>query len=142
MIRMSETFAWTFPGGRLKREIQSVTVADNTTKTITVTVPAGKLWRLLGVRMINPDNVSRTLKIYVYDENDNLLCILLERSGIGANSYIQWPCTLESSSIKANPAIQLLKGGDYLKCIWAAGGASSGGTASAGLIIEYLELEQ
>jgi len=138
---MSETFAWVFPGGRLQREIQDVTVTNNTTKTIYVTVPAGKLWLLLGVRMVNPDDVARALSLQVRDSDDNLICVLATKN-TSSNQALQWPNTASSDNEKRNPTFQLLKGGDKLRCNWPAGGASSGGTASPGLIVEYLELEQ
>lgn len=133
-----------FPGGRHLQAVTSVTLVNNTAKTIDTTVPDGKRWLLLNVRMNNPDDVARTERIWIYKEaaKTNFLRELLD-SSINASAGGSFPSNEMSDVVdmqaRGLPPI-ILSAGNTIQAYWGAGGASSGGTDADGLVVEYLEL--
>lgn len=144
---MKPVLAWTFPGGKLKQEVTSVVLVNNTLKVIDTTVPAGKQWKLIGVKALNIDDVDRTVTINVYKEagKTNLLREL-NKGALGANAgeHLHWPSegvsTGEADHTSQWADIPLVPG-NTINVQWAAGGASTGATDADGLVIEYLEID-
>lgn len=130
-------------GGEKKESITSLTLVNNVAKTIDITVPTNKKWLLLGIKAANPDNVDRAINTQVFKEaaKTNLLSRLLSNS-TATLVVIYWPSavSVQTSARAWHPRI--LEAGNVISTIWAAGGASAGGTDADGLIIEYLELAE
>lgn len=139
-------FTWTFPGGKLKQEVTEVILVNNVTKTIDVLVPAGKIWILLGVKLLNPDDVDRTVNIYKYKEaaKTNLIATLFTAAITAVTELGHWPFVGAAGntmrSFPTNPA-EMLASGNVLSIVWTTGGASAGGTDADGLVVEYLEID-
>lgn len=130
------------PGGEPFQDPTSVALVNNTAKTIDVTVPAGKKWVLLAIKMMNPDDVARVLDINKWKEAAKTTEIArLENISLGAGGIIHWPNTDATSVIRttaSNPA-EIMSAGNTLEFQWASGGASTGATDADGIVIEYLE---
>lgn len=135
-------FAWAMLGGELKIEPTSITLANNTAKTEDITVPSRKRWLVLNIKVKNPDDVTRTTSIKIYKESSktNLVCIL-ESIDLGAGTILNWPNARAGSKDLVTRWFPLiLEEGNTISVNWAAGGTSTGGTASDGLVITYLEV--
>jgi len=114
---------------KLYQERNSVTLANNTAKNLDLTVPEGKIWKLLGVRLHNGDDVQRVLRCYILDGSGNVLHSLGSATAAAGAQYefLGYHPTGVSSSA---PLMEnLVKGGNKLRLVWESGGASSGGTA-------------
>lgn len=133
-----------FPAGKLQQSVTSVTVANNTAKTIDTTVPSGKRWILLSIRVTNPDDVQRTINIYKFKEaaKTNEIARFISNA-TNAGGRVHWPYNaspISSRVIPSSPA-EIFDAGNTLSVVWAAGGVSGGGTDADGLVIEYLEVD-
>jgi len=108
----------------------SVTLSDNTTKEVYLTVPKGKIWKIYAIMMHNGDDVDRGAEVKIMDSNNNVLHGLSSTTiTAGARrEMISHEPTAPASSIPFKFPV-LIKGGNKLYLKWAAGGASSGGTA-------------
>lgn len=139
---MSERLAWTFPGGAHEQKVTSVTLVNNTEKTVDTVVPAGKRWILLAVRAVNGDDVQRTVNIYIYKEaaKTNLLRQIFN-GAVGAGAAGQWPGMLDSVQYQYIWSLVVLEAANAISVVWAAGGASTGAVDADGLIIDYLEVD-
>lgn len=139
---MKPTLAFTRPAGEHKQEVTSITLVNNTAKTELVTVPAGKQWILLAVKMSNIDDVNRVLSLNVWKESAKTNFLrTLQKASVAQNASMLWP-TGESTTDETNIfCLVLLAAGNTLECVYAAGGASAGGVDADGLVVEYLELE-
>jgi len=138
---------WTFPGGKLKQEVTSVVLVNNTAKTIDTVVPTGKRWLLLGVKLTNIDDVTRDVSVTLYKEagKTNVLATLMFVSALAANgaAILMWPNNYVSTTSKIEKSSDpiLLVAGNTINVYWATGGASTGATDADGLVIEYLEVD-
>ena len=132
---------WIFPGGKLKREIKSITLSSDTAKTETLTVPSAKRWLILSIKVENPDDVARTISIHVKDSSGNILESLATGVSLNAGGRYQWPHTGSASAYSAPFHLVILEEGEKLEINWASGGASSGGTDSDALVVNYLEVD-
>jgi len=109
----------------------SVTLQNDTTKTLYVTVPQGKKWFVYGVMMYNGDNIARDMKVWIADGSNNILHRLGNASSVDAGGsremlgYVSTGVSWYGINVTPIP----IKGGNKLVLIWSAGGASSGGTA-------------
>lgn len=141
---MSE-LVWTFPGGKPKQEVTEIVLVNNVEKVVDITVPTGKLWLLLSIKMVNDDDVNRTSTINKYKEaaKTNLITTLVAGLVILANGgLMHWPNNYVDAMDAKSPFYpELLVAGNLLSIIWAAGGASAGATDVDGLVIEYLEID-
>ena len=144
MVALSQ-FAWTFPGGKHKQEVTSLTLANNTAKTNDIVVPTGKIWILLGIKITNPDDVGRNIVIRLYKEaaKTNLLRTFQTATAMSASGEYQWPSGTISviSHCRPNIPCELLSAGNTLSIIWDTGGASAGGTDADGQVLDYLEID-
>lgn len=135
----------TFPGGKPEQSVTSITLVNNTQKIQLVTVPTGKIWILLGIKVRNPDDVDRAVTIRKYKEaaKTNEIAVLFSVS-LATGVAGHWP-TEGLSSTASRPSstkpAEIMIAGNSLEITWAAGGASAGGTDADGLVIEYLELD-
>lgn len=108
----------------------SVSLSNNTTKSLILTVPKGKIWRVYAIYMHNGDDVSRNLSVFILNGNNNIVHKLAYASGVGAGVTREMLGYIPSSVSEYGcvPPV-IIKGGNKLKLNWAAGGTSSGGTA-------------
>lgn len=137
-------FAWNFQGGKLNQSVISVTLVNNTAKTIDITVPAGKRWMFLGLKITNPDNVARNINVHLYKEagKTNLIKRILVQTGVAASGERYYPNSVTATlTVMSFYVPTFLEGGNTIESVWAAGGASAGGTDADGLVIEYLEID-
>ena len=133
------------PMERLKQDVTSITLVNNTAKTEDVTVPQGERWSLLSVKMANADDVDRVVQCDVYKEvaKTNLIKRLLYETCTANDKHRQWPChtTATSGNTMGDYAPVILDAGNTLEFTWAAGGASAGAVDADGLVVEYLKVE-
>lgn len=140
-------FVWTFPGGKLHQEVTSITLVNATTLTEDVVVPAGKMWILLNIKMVNCDDVNRALYVEKYLEAaaTNLIKRLISKAS-AAGDRVNWPSVISATEYSmptqgGNPW-ELCAAGNLLRCVYETGGASTGATDADGLVIEYLEIDE
>jgi len=139
--------AWTRHAGQKKNNITSVTLVNNTLKTIDVTVPSGKQWLLLSIRVVNSDDVTRAISVLRYQEagKTNLLDSIVVED-VGAGGFQQMPNRVTGNAATIGRYSRgahmptVMDGGETISVIWAAGGASTGATDADGLVIEILEV--
>lgn len=136
--------AMMFLGGDHQQSVTSVTLANNTAKTIDTIVPTGERWFLINVKVTNPDDVNRVFTCHIYKEaaktNDvkNLLYVAALTASGGTSN---WPNTNGNFGGTVEMwAPVVLSAGNTLSATWAAGGASAGGTDADGLVVEYLRI--
>lgn len=129
------------PRARLVQAVTSVTLVNNTVKTNDVTVPANRRWKLLHIRMVNCDDVARTMTIKIWKEaaKTNLLRTIINLSANAgvAHEYPSSKTGISSSTPLYAPII--LDEGNTIELKWAAGGASTGATDADAQVVEYLE---
>lgn len=125
-----------------KQEVVEVVLVNNTAKAIDVEVPDGKIWLLLSIKMVNPDNVTRVIYVSWYKESakTNLIGTLCYASTTTGGS-LTWPNTQEDALHIQCWFPCILKNGNVLSFNWAAGGVSAGGTDADGLVYTYLEID-
>jgi len=132
------------PLARLVQAVTSITLVNNTSKTEDVTVPAGKRWRLLGIKITNPDDVQRAISITKYKEaaKTNIIRTLVSYATLGAGGEANWPNS-RTALINTNELFheEILDAGNIISVTWVTGGASTGGTDADGLVVEYLEVD-
>lgn len=139
---MSESFAFIFLGGKKKIDVTSLTLVNNTDKNVKVTVPAGKRWLLINIKITNPDNVIRIGQIAHYKETalTNAVKSLLYKS-MAANEVLNFPSYSTDTGVTTQNQLLILDEGETLSFNWYAGGASAGGTDADGIVVEYLEID-
>lgn len=138
-------FRWVFHGGELVQDVTSVTLANNTAKTVDTVVPSGKRWLLLSIKVTNPDNVDRVVVINKWKEAaaTNKIKTYLSTT-VTAGGAVERHTGFTPSSTSNQVGIQypeILDEGNLIRASWAAGGASAGATDADGLVIEYLEID-
>jgi len=134
--------AWTFPAGQIHKEVTSITLVNNTAKTVDHTVPAGKVWKLHGIKATNPDDVNRGIDFVVYKEAAKTNEIeLLTSQTVLTVTRLQWPNHDDQAQLKSNvPHEVIMEAGNTLSIVWATGGVSTGATDADGLVVQYQEV--
>lgn len=148
--------------GKLKQEVTSITLANNTEKKQKHTCPTGKRQLILNVKMTNPDNVTREFAVekWVEAAETSLIKYMVVRDILagevlnwpgypfwdlaGTDTTAAWTATMEhgDNQAQALPVFpEILEEGNTLSCRYKAGGASAGGTDADGLVIELLEVD-
>lgn len=138
---MREVFAQTFPGGSVEDSVTSITLANNTAKTQDKSVETDTLWVVENIKITNPDDVQRNVRIEVYKEaaKTNLICYLKGTTTLAAGATLNIP-TKATASTEEGVLPMTLGPGNTISVYWAAGGASTGGTDADGLVIHYRKL--
>lgn len=135
---------FTFPGGKHEQSITSLTLGNNTQKTVDTTVPAGERWLVLSIKVTNPDNVNRAVSIDIYKEAalTNFMRNLAYQADVAPNQRLQWPnfATEPWHNIQSVWSLVILETGNTISMKWMAGGASAGGTDADGIVIDYLKM--
>jgi len=95
--------AWTFPAGNFADGYGTVTETIGNPLSDTafqnLTCPTGKTWLVFGGSLKHDDSVGHNMTIELYDENDKLLCNLMQLDdGGGANGILNFPCGGVASS--------------------------------------------
>jgi len=117
----------------------STTLSSDTTKNLDLTVPSGKIWRVHRVNMLNGDDVSRDVRVQIRDSSGNLIHKVGGPLTLAAGASGDIIPYLKTAPDAEPGAITILvKGGYNLRLIWAAGGASSGGTAYYSITYEEI----
>jgi len=134
--------AWTFPAGQIHKEVTSVTLVNGTAKTLDTVVPAGKVWKLDGIKAINCDDVNRNISATIYKEAGKTNEIKSIASvTVTTLQRIQWPSNDDLAQLVSNIEHDIiLEAGNTISIVWASGGASTGATDADGLVIEYREV--
>jgi len=133
------------PLARLRQIVTSVTLVNNTAKTIDTTVPTGKKWRLLNIKATNPDDADRNIQAKIWKEaaKTNYLAFL-GLAGVSASLAETFHVPnhfMDATNMKyLNRKDFFLDEGNTIEVVWATGGASTGATDADGLIIEVLEI--
>jgi len=138
------SLAFIFQGGKKVISVTSITLANNTAKTVDITVPTIKRWLLLSAKMTNPDNVTRNAYMFHYKESTktNFVKTLTTASNLASGAGLQYPNSETGVINKAPfPQVIILDPNETLVFTWDAGGASAGGTDADGLIVEYMEID-
>jgi len=121
-----ETFAWIFPGGNPATSKGSVTLLSNVSSTVVITVPARQRWLILFGQAKNGDDVSRNIRFYITDADDNVLGYLGYHDSVPAGERAVFPST-EVHRLNAGFMLCILEEGEKIKITWDSGGVSSGG---------------
>ena len=119
--------------GEIIDNYNTATLVNNTQKTETIIVPDGHRWKLFGGCVLNADSVSRTVTVKVFNSSDKLIGYFVSAS-VNAAGYAAYPCT-QASKVHCSTSGFPMKAGDYIQIVWAAGGASAGGTAEYSAVI-------
>lgn len=106
-------------------------IVNNTLKTVVIEVPAGRRWTLMGFGMHNPDNVARVVTIRWSDNTPSRIVDIFSLS-LTATTRVYGP-NASVATLVQKPIV--FDGGHKIELVWAAGGASAGGTASYSLAI-------
>lgn len=134
---MKKVFAETYPSGYIVTSINSVTVANNTAKSETFTVPDDTVWVVDSIRAVNPDDVARDIYIRWFKESaltNKISNLMFGASGAGGD--IVWPNTAAiGASYNENPPSIVMSAGETIEIYFAAGGASTGGTLANSIVI-------
>ena len=140
--------------GKIIHDVTSLTLVNNTAKTLNIVAPVGKKWLVVSIKVTNPDDQARTVYGILWKEaaNTNKVMGLFYKADLAASGEICSP----SYSPTAIGAYQsqgglpiLLKGrtasgatdDTEIVITWATGGASAGGTDADGLVVTALELD-
>jgi len=108
----------------------NVTLENDTAKILDLTVPKGKKWIIYDICVQNGDDVARTIWAGIRDENGNPLAYFGSAASVNAGSYTTLTGFCPTSATLYTGRVPMpIKGGNKLRIYWAAGGASSGGTA-------------
>lgn len=137
-------FSWTFPGGRLVQDVQSLTLVNNTQKTLQVAPGAYKRYIILNVKAVNCDDVARNITATKYQDAAKTIVVkTLYTVARNAGSTFNWPnsTTGEVGTCPMSCKSEILENPNVLQISWSAGGASTGATDADGLVIEYLEMD-
>lgn len=134
----------TFDGGYLKDEIKSVVLVNNTAKTLDFSCPTGKLWKILSIRLTNPDNVDRIVTVDAYYEAacTNKIARLFNET-LPSTKEVTLPTSKAPTLFDTYGWIGqpfLLNVAETIRVVWAAGGVSAGATDADGLVFHYLEI--
>jgi len=131
--------AWTFPAGQIQQVVTSITLVNNTAKTVDTAVPAGKVWLLRSVKVCNPDDVARNTTGHIYKEagKTNVVQQFFGAAQAATTCY-HYPGSSGVAGAGQEPIV--LTGGNVISVVWGSGGASAGGTDADGLVIEYQEV--
>jgi len=114
--------------GKLYQEQGNVTLVNDTTKDLYLTVPDGKKWLVHAIPLHNGDDVTRVLAAFIVDGSNNTLHEL-ESGSAASGARLELLRIFSASPDKSTACSLPIKSGNKLKLRWAAGGASSGGTA-------------
>lgn len=115
--------------GRIIDNANTTTLVNNTTKEVTITVPAGKRWTFMLGGVENVDNVPRVTQVYVLTSSDVLIGQLFY-ANLGATERGYFPSMIVANNEhrQCRPSLLILKAGQKINFRWSAGGASAGGT--------------
>jgi len=113
----------------------AVALVNNTEKTHTVTVPAGKRWFLQGGLVTNGDDVDRNLTISVTD-GTNVMYYIRASSNLVAAQACAYPTMQSLATNTQFPGKgMILDPGWTVTFYWAAGGASTGGNSTVTAVV-------
>jgi hypothetical protein len=128
-------------GGKKTVSVTSITLVNNTLKTQQVAVPTGHQWRLLSIKVRNPDDVDRVVTIARWREAAKTVEIAGLISGtVTAGAKVQWPNSdVDVTGFSPQWHLIIMTALEVIEVTWAAGGASAGGTDADGLVIEYMD---
>lgn len=140
-LSLGSVLALTHPGGKVVRNIKSITLVNNTAKTEDITVPAGKRWVILSGKICNPDNVARAVSVTHYDSSLNILERIVNARSLAANGEIAFPSEGLSALSENNMETPIIAvATDVIRFYYATGGASAGGTDAQAVHLSVLEL--
>lgn len=113
----------------------ATTLGNNDTVTRTISVPTDARVDLYGGSALNADNVTRTISIEV-DDGTNRLAFIGEEGAVPVNERANFPSSIaEKDNWQGGMPFPLLEA-DRVLIVWAAGGASAGGTARSAAVWE------
>lgn len=144
---MSSLMKLIFQGGRTLITAQIVTLVNNTQLIVDVTIPVNRRYLLKSVKIVNPDDVVRTVNIDKYETAGAVRLIKAVNSfaAVPQNNVRQVPCFVAAGSELYDPSLEhgteLLTAGHTLRITWFAGGASAGGAIDNGLVINWLVID-
>jgi len=136
---MAEVFAWSFLAGNPDVRSGTVTLLDNTSSTVVITVPAKQRWLVLFGQAKNGDDVARNIRFYVTDSSDNVIGYLGFAENVPAGERVVFP-NQEAHRLNAGFVLAILEAGEKLKITWDSGGASSGGDSDYAIKIMVVRL--
>lgn len=115
------------------------TLVNNTALTRTITVPTNARWELYGGVVFQADDVARVVTITADDGTNGQDLFRFHGASVAATTNTSWPSTAADIDIQGNMPV-LLTEGDRIEIVFAAGGASAGGTArSSANVEEWIE---
>jgi len=126
-----------FAGGKHITDIDSITLANNTTLNHDIVVPAGKRWQILTIKGVNCDDVARAISMTSYNEAaaTSSINLIAYNAAVGATGELMWP------NDTYFPYDLILSAGQMIRVTFVAGGASAGGTDADGVVVSILEVD-
>jgi len=125
--------------GEIDDNYTTGTLIDNTALTITITVPSGEIWLLYHGNVVNGDDVTRAITVWIENESNKKILYLTDTTNIAATGNMNYPNGNGGLHSPLNMPIPL-KAGWKIKILYAAGGTSSGGTAEVTAIVEKFKV--
>jgi len=128
--------------GRFTRNRTTITLVNNTDLTTDMTVPSNKMWKIYGGKAENPDNVTRTVVVFLYDKIGTQVGYMQSKA-VTAGAFIIFPCAgidaaRDDGMISAHSYPLIAEAGDKVRFIHYAGGVSAGGVGTIFLsVVEY-----
>lgn len=131
-----------FQGGYKKNNVTSVTLVNNTTKTLDLSPGAGKRWQLLRFICYNPDDVARNVSVNQRDASDTVIDSVIASSAFNPGTFQCAPAAAHNLVTETAGHFDggIIEDDEYMRVTWAAGGASSGGTDADGLVMQVMEI--
>lgn len=133
-----------FQGGYKKNNITEVVLVNATAKTLDLTPTSGKRWLVLAMRMVNADDVQRTVYIEQFNEagaTNSLGRFFIEANLAASGGTVQFPNNDDLGNVYRNAYhMVIVEDGEIIRFGWNSGGASTGSTDPDGLSCQVMEI--
>ncbi len=128
-------------GAKKQNNVTNVVLVNNTAKTIDLSPGAGIRWLVLNARQVNGDNVNRNVNM-THIIGSFTLKQMIQNNSLATGEPQHYPSLAHASGQETagvwNPII--VEGAEFIRSVWAAGGASAGFDDADGLVLEVLEM--
>jgi len=129
--------------GRKVIDITSLTLVNNTAKTIDITCGANNRWILKSILQKNCDDIQRNCYVTHKTAAGITIVFLIQGNALVALAEQNWPSlALVDLTEVGNPGFDyILEATEFIRLAWDAGGASTGATDADGVIVQVMEMD-
>jgi len=114
---------------------EAFTFVNNTTITMTVTIPNGEVWKVDSVVAKNGDNVTRNANLGFMRSEGGYWCEVITASATVAGDRTGYPFPMRDDTQEVQPTEAWFTPKQVIQFSFGAGGASTGGTGY--IVIRY-----